>query len=182
MGRSPGLSGDFKRTPLSGRDKTLITTLAEAIGEAVGNALEPSPQPDEPVKPEPWQDIVNLAPVAGADLIYTVAGARSATPLSVMVRLTTSAAVADRSVAVEYRTNGVRYVVAGNQAVVQANGQQSYCFFVGQGGIAWPVEDAALSPLPEQTIAWGDQLAVKVWNGQAGDVLDNGVVVARFFP
>lgn len=174
-----------ERTPLSKRDRTLIAAVSEAIGAQVANALEPSPQPPaepEPAPPQPWQDVVNLAPVTGADLTWTVAGCRHAVPISVMVRLTTSSTVADRSVAVEYRTAGVRYLVAGTQAVVQANGQQSYCWFVGQGGIAWPVEDAALAPLPEQAIVWSDQLAVKVWNGQIGDVLDQGVVVARFYP
>lgn len=162
----------------------MIAAAAEAIGEAVAAALgppiEPTPEPTAPQ--EPWQDVVNLPTATGVDLVWTVSGARAASPRSVMVRLTCSAAVADRSVAVEYRMQGVRYVVAGTQAVVQASNQQSFCWFVGQGGVAWPVEDAALAPLPDQTIAYGDQLAVKVTNMQAGDVLDQGVMVARFYP
>ena len=172
----------LERTPLSKRDRTLIAAFAEAVGDVLGDRLAPEPVEEIVAPPEPWQDVVNLPQAIGQDLVWTVQGCGSASPLSVMVRLTTSAAIADRSVAVEYRSNGVRYVVSGCQAVVQAGGQQSYCFFVNAGDVAWPIEDTAIAPLADQQIAYADQIAVKVWNGQAGDVLDQGVLVARFYP
>ena len=117
------------------------------------------------------------------DSVYVVSGGAALWPLSVMCRLTASAAVADRSVALEYRSgDGARYLVAGTQAVVQASGQQSFCWHPQAGEVAWPVEDAAIAPLPQQHIYPTFQLALKVWGGQTGDVLDQVRISARFDP
>lgn len=133
---------------------------------------------------EPEQQLIYGPNGTGtADSVYVVAASRSVWPLSVMCRLTCSNAVADRSVALEYRdASGSRFVVAGSQAVVQASGQQSFCWHPQAGGVAWPIEDAALAPLPQQHLHWGYQLALKVWNGDAGDVLDQVRISARFDP
>lgn len=133
---------------------------------------------------EPWQQLIHGPNGTGvSDSVYKVAGVRALFPLSVMCRLTTDATVADRTVALEYRdASGTRFVVAGSQAVVQANGQQSFCWHPQAGEVAWPIEDAALAPLPQQYVFWGMQVALKVWGGVAGDVLDQVVISARFVP
>lgn len=163
--------------------------LAESIGEEVAERLRAESEPEpEPVEPEPEQrrpyhQLVRLPQgtgVSGSD--YTV-GVDPMLPLSVMCLLTTSAAVADRTVAVEYRNaDGTRFVLAGTQAVVQANGRQSFCWWTGAGAVTWPVEDAAIAPLPEQYLTWDQHLAVVVSNGDSGDVLGNVIVSARFDP
>ena len=112
-----------------------------------------------------------------------MAGGSALWPLSVMCRLTTSAVVQDRTCALEYRTpDGLRYLVAGTQAVVQAGNVQSFCWHPQAGDVAWPIEDAAIAPLPQQHLMPSFQLAVVVGNGDAGDVLDQVLLSARFDP
>lgn len=133
---------------------------------------------------EPWQQLIHGPNGSGTTGSVTVVkGVRALFPLSVMCRLTTDATVADRTVALEYQdAAGTRFVVAGSQAVVQANTTQSFCWHPQAGEVAWPIEDAALAPLPQQYLFWGMQLALRVWNGVAGDVLDQVVISARFVP
>ncbi len=117
------------------------------------------------------------------DSVYEVAGTVALWPLSVMCRLTCSGAPGDRTVALEYRTpDDVRYLVAGTRAVVQAGVTQSFCWQPQAGGEVWPVEDAAIASLPQQHIYPGYKLAIKIGNGQAGDVLDRVLISARFDP
>lgn len=171
------------------RERALIDLGAEALAEIIA-PLFPAPSPDPEPEPEqvlerraPYQQLVSLPQGAGTTGSVHVVASDPMWPLSVMCRLTTSAAAADRTVAVEYQDgNGVRFLVAGSQAVVQANGQQSFCWFGSAGAVAWPIEDAAISPLPEQYLSWGQRLALHVWNGDAGDVLDQCIVSARFEP
>ena len=67
-------------------------------------------------------------------------------------------------------------------AVVQANGAQSFCWFGTAGAVAWPIEDAAIAPLPQMYLTYSQRLALHVWNGDSGDVLDQIAIAARFDP
>lgn len=177
-------------TKLLSRERAFAEYLAELVGASVAAGIvlpmrEAAPQPQQvSAVPVNVQQLVSVPNGSGTTpAVYTVQGGAAMWPLSVMCRLTTSATLADRTVALEYRdANGTRFVVAGTQAVVQASGVQSFCWHPDAGEVAWPIEDAAIAPLPQQHVLPGFQLAVKVGNGQAGDVLDSVVVSARFDP
>lgn len=161
---------------------------AEAFGKQLGKVVAKWPTPVyEPAPSQsttaPNQWLLN-GPNGAPDSVYEHGAEGEALwPLSVMCQLTTSAAVADRSVALEYRDlTGTRFLVAGTQAVVQATSTQSFCWHPQAGGVAWPIEDAALAPLPQQHLYPGQQLAVVVWNAQAGDVIEQVRISARFDP
>lgn len=153
---------------------------ADEIAAAVVLRLAPPPLDDHR---SPYHQVVYAANGSWpADAVYTVQD-DPVYPLSVMARLTCSGIVADRSVALEYRAqDGLRYCVAGTQAVVQAGGQQSFCWHPEVGAVTWPIEDAALAALPQQLVLPGATVAVRIWNGQAGDVLDQVRISARFEP
>lgn len=186
------VNGIASRTsfPLTRQERALAEITADLIGVRVAESVtlltqEVAPQP-APVEgfAANVQQLVNMPNGTGTEAsVYTVAGGAALWPLSVICRLTTSAAVADRTVALEYRNpDGLRYLVAGTQAVVQANGVQSFCWHPQAGEVAWPIEDAALAPLPQQHLMPSFSLAVVVGNGDAGDVLDRVMLSARFDP
>lgn len=164
-------------------DRARIELAADLIAARVAEQLSVVLQSESAPRPAgPIQQIVYAPDGTGTSAaVYRVSGSYSLWPLSVMCRLTCSSAVADRSMALEYRDqDGVRFVVAGTQAVVTANGQQSFCWHPQAGAVTWPIEDAALAPLPQQYVQWGYQLALRVWNGDAGDVIDQVKISARF--
>jgi hypothetical protein len=134
--------------------------------------------------PAPYQQLIGIPSGTGTSAaVYEVAGTLALWPLSVICRLTTSATVATRTVALEYRDgDGLRYLVAGTQAGVDASGAQTFCWHPQAGEVAWPIDDAALAPLPQQHLYPGQQLAIRVVNGQSGDVLDSCRLSARFDP
>jgi hypothetical protein len=146
---------------------------------------EQAPQP-APIQGEPVnvQQLVNMPNGTGTSpSVYTVAGGAAMWPLSVMCRLTCSAVVADRKVSLEWRTpDGLRYLLAGTSAVVQASDVTSFCWQPNVGTGVWVVEDAIIQPLPEQYVMPAFKLAVVVGNGDAGDVLDQVMLSARFDP
>jgi hypothetical protein len=163
---------------------------ADLIGVRVSESIvipmrEQAPQP-APIQGEPVnvQQLVNMPNGTGTSpSVYTVAGGAAMWPLSVMCRLTCSAVVADRKVSLEWRTpDGLRYLLAGTSAVVQANDVTSFCWQPNVGTGVWVVEDAIIQPLPEQYVMPGFKLAVVVGNGDAGDVLDQVMLSARFDP
>jgi hypothetical protein len=192
LGRDTALSAVDSLPPvrLTRRERALAETASTQFGEIVAEALaelrtlvERTGPASEALPVAPYQMIAYGDASSTGEALYTVSGVRVFEPLSVMVRLSTSAVIADRTVAVEYRTaSGTRWVVAGTQAAVQASTTQSFCWYVGAGDVAWPVEDAAIAPLPHQFLAWDQAVAVKVWNAQAGDVLDNFVIAAMVHP
>jgi hypothetical protein len=175
---------------ITSKERAALDRLAQSLGEALAaNIVLPTMElPPQQAPVEGFavnvQQLVNGT--NGSDTtpsVYTVAGGAALWPLSVMCRLTTSAVVADRTVALEYRdANGTRFLVAGTQAIVQAGNVQSFCWHPQVGDVTWPVEDAALAPLPQQHLLPGWQLAVKIGSGQTGDVLDQVVISARFDP
>ncbi len=120
------------------RERALIELGAKRAAEEIAAALTPVEQdaPASPEEREPWHDLVNLPSGTGVTgSLYTVGG-DTMRPLSVMCRLACSNAVADRTVAVEFQDgSGVRWLVAGTQAVVQASNTQSFCWWVGAGDV-----------------------------------------------
>lgn len=159
--------------------------LADLIGEKVGVMVvqglegllsERFNQPlVEPVAGRVgYQDLLRPEnPAAGADFVYSVDGSRVIWPLSVMARLTTSAAPGDRTLALEYQdTDGVRYLVAGAPLTVSANDQRSWVWHPQAGNTAWPVESAVISPLPQQHLYATHRLALRIGGADVGDQLD----------
>jgi hypothetical protein len=131
-----------------------------------------------------YQDLIRgTDPAPGADWVYDVGGDAILFPLSVMARLTCSAAVSDRSLTVEYRdADGVRYLVGGAPVTLAASQQQSFCWQPNAGDVAWPVNDAAIAPLPQQFLYPGASLAVHLQSGDAADQLDELRLSAYLYP
>jgi hypothetical protein len=120
-----------------------------------------------------YQDLIRGdSPAAGQSYRYRVPGEHVLWPLSVMCSLTTDATVGQRSLTVEFQdADDVRYCVAGAPVTLAASQSQSFCWQPQAGGVAWPVEDTAIAPLPQQMIYPSHSLVIKLGNGQAGDQL-----------
>jgi hypothetical protein len=150
--------------------------IAAAVADAVRELLpvsEPEVIAPEPHVSEPRDELIYGAADAGGDYRYRVSGAAPIYPLSVHCRLTTSAVAGNRNVAVEYRAgNDERYLIAGAPVTIPAATTQTFVWHPKAGSPAWPVEDAALAPLPQQWLGNNRILAITVYGVQAGDVLD----------
>lgn len=122
-------------------------------------------------------------PAPGANYVYTVPGALVLWPLSVLCRLTTSGAAGLRSLVLElWDPNGERYLVAGTQAQLDAGQTGTYCFHPLAGDVAWPVDDAALAPLPQQHIYAGHAVVLRVAGADAGDQISGVRISAWLYP
>jgi hypothetical protein len=130
-----------------------------------------------------YQDLRRgLDPPAAQDAVLTVPGHEILWPLSAMARLTCSAAVGDRSLTVEYRNaEGARWLVAGAPVTLQASDQQAFCWHPQAGDVAWPVNDVAIAPLPQQFLYPTTALAIHLQGAQAGDQLDQVTVSVYVF-
>src|SRR5207344_2937951 len=103
---------------------------------------------------------------------YLVPGDFTVYPLSVLARLTTSAAVGQRSLTLEYRdASDTRYLVAGTQATLAASQVQSFCWHPRAGDVAWPVDDCAILPLPQQLLFPAFSLVLKIGSPDVADQL-----------
>lgn len=182
---------DTRPPPVVNRvDRARIELAAQLIAEQLAERLAPQPvyegapqeHPDDPLTPN--QTLIAVPNgTAASDAQYVVAGGHALWPLSIICTLTTSATPADRTVALEYRTgDGLRYLVAGTQAVVTAGLTQSFCWHPQAGEVAWPIEDTAIAPLPQQHLHPGRIVALKIGNGQVGDVLSGVLISARLDP
>jgi hypothetical protein len=131
-----------------------------------------------------YQDLIRGdSPAAGQSYRYTVPGQHVLWPLSVMCRLTTDATVAQRGLTVEFQdADGVRYCVAGAPVTLAASQSQSFCWQPQAGTVAWPVDDVAIAPLPQQMIYPSHSLVIKLGNGQAGDQLDAVRLAVALYP
>lgn len=169
--------------------------LADLIGEKVGVMVvqgveatlsERFNQPlVEPVAGRVgFQDLIRPAsPAAGANFTYTVGGDKVLWPLSVMCRLTTSAAVGDRTLALEYQdSDGVRYLVAGAPVVASASDSRSWVWHPNAGETSWPVEDAVISPLPQQHLYATNRLVLRIGGADVADQLDQVRISAWVYP
>lgn len=155
--------------------------LAKMIEDGFRAALEDFvPEEPAPEREEHADTLIYVQPPnAGQDATYTLAAEAPMLPLSIYCRLTTSNAVANRNVAVEYRSgDGARFLLAGSPVTVPASSTQAFCFFP-EAQASWPVEDAALAPLPSQWLSYGQVIAVTVYNGDSGDRLDQVRLVVR---
>lgn len=131
-----------------------------------------------------YQDLIRGDdPAAGADFLYRVGGDAIAYPLSVMCRLTCSAVVSERSLTVEYRdADGVRWLVAGAPVTLEASQSQAFCWQPQAGDVAWPVNDTAIAPLPQQFLYPGTSLAIHLEGGDALDQIDRVRLSAYLYP
>jgi len=157
------------------RDKRMARLIAAEL-RAVFEEIFPE-QPFEP--PREWTDVILGQADAGASYTYTVSGAEL-WPRSVMCRLTCSAAVADRSLALEYQLpSGQRYCVSGSNVTAGAGDVHSWCWQPMASVGSWVVGDTVISPLPQQLLRSGHRLVIRLMNGDAGDQLDQIAVSAR---
>jgi hypothetical protein len=131
-----------------------------------------------------YQDLLRPAsPAAGANFTYTVSGDKVLWPLSVMARLTTSAVAGDRTLALEYQdSDGVRYLVAGAPVVVSNSDTRSWVWHPNAGETSWPVEDAVISPLPQQHLYATNRLVLRIGGADGGDQLDQVRISAWVYP
>jgi hypothetical protein len=118
-----------------------------------------------------YQDLIRGGdPAPASDYVQLVTGGQILWPLSVMAELTCSALPGDRSLTVEYRdAEGVRWLVAGAPVTLQASDQQSFCWHPQAGDVAWPVNDVAIAPLPQQFLYPASSLALHLQGAQAAD-------------
>jgi hypothetical protein len=131
-----------------------------------------------------YQDVLApTQPAAGSDFSYQATGAAAIWPLSIMARLTTDANVADRSFTLEYRDGqNVRYLVGGVQATLAASQRQTFCWHPLAGDVAWPVNDVAIGPLPQQMLYATHSLVLHIGNAQAGDQIDQVRLSVYVYP
>lgn len=177
---------------LSRAERDQAAAIAEALARQLIDALEPVLTVRQVLAPPleayagivPYQQLVDgTTPDAGDDYVYVVPGGIAARPASALCVLTTSVVVGDRMVALEYRDgNGDAYVIAGAPVSVTAGSVQRFCWHPQVGASAWPVEDAALAPLPQQPIYGPCQLAIRVYNGDTGDQLSGVRLSLEFAP
>jgi len=122
-------------------------------------------------------------PAAGADLVYVVGGEAVLWPLSVMAELTCSAGAGQRSLTLEYRDgDGVRYLVAGANVTLGPSQTQAFCWQPEAGSGFWPVDDAAIAPLPQQHLYGGHQLAIHLSGADPADQLSLVRLSALLYP
>lgn len=118
----------------------------------------------ELVKPE--------TPAAGANFTQPVDSFFFVRLLAVSFRLATSADVADRTAAIEFRDDGdVRTLLCGNPVTVSASETIDYVFSVWQPEGAWPVQDTILSPLAPLLLMQGHDWRIVIENIQATDAI-----------
>src|SRR5437867_3801490 len=151
------------------RERAMIELAAELIAERLAATLPETLQPvyeaAAPLAPialsAPNQVLISGPPGTGsADSVYTVAGGNALWPLSVYAHLTTSAAVAERQLVLEYRTgDGQRYVVAGDPVTISENESQDFVWAGEAGGPTHPLAGAILANLSRQHVYPGRQLA-----------------------
>ena len=167
-----------ERESASARDKRLAKLIGAELRQALLDVLteegEETQHPTDRV-------VYGAAPAPGADFVYS---SREPTwPLSVFCRVVTSNAVANRNVAVEYRSgDGLRYVIAGANVTIPAMTTQAFCWHPEAGSAYWPVEDAAIAALPQQWLVSPSQLAITVFGGDVADQIDQVRLAIRTPP
>lgn len=167
---TPRALDDFRRT-LTRDLRGIVATLSEYATTASDFA---QPLGTEPVAGRGgYQELIEgVNPAAGESFRYRVPGEIISYPLSVMAQLATSAVVAERTLTLEYQDGqDVRYLVAGANVELEASQTQAFCWQPLAGAATWPVDDAAIAPLPQQFIYPTHSLVLKIGNVQAGDAL-----------
>ncbi|MDP9181515.1 MAG: hypothetical protein M3P04_01905 [Actinomycetota bacterium] len=148
----------------------LVATTAQIL------ALLEAPEQAPPVA---RQELINGSAAPGTSYVYTASV--PILPLSAMCRLTTSGVAGDRSLTLEYRDGtGQRYLVQGANTTVPASQTQAFCWYPQSGVGSWPVDDAAIGPLSQQTIPYGHQIVIRLVNGDTADQIDQIRVSAEF--
>lgn len=181
------LSRKLREQLLEARRKALGESIAVQLVEPLANVLAERWNQGlvEPVAGRTgYQDLIRPdSPAAGEDFRYTVPGERVLWPLSVMCRLTTSGVAGDRSLTIEYQdADQTRYLVAGANVTLAASQQQSFCWHPLAGDVAWPVDDAAIAPLPQQMIYPASSLVLRLAGGDAADQLDQIRLSVYLYP
>jgi hypothetical protein len=181
------LSRERREKVLAARRNELAGEIAVQLVEPLGNALadQYNQRLVEPVAGRPgYQDLLRPAdPAAGANLRYTVPGDFVMWPLSVFARLTCSAVAGDRSLTLEYQdSDQQRYLVAGAPVTLAASQQQAFCWHPLAGDVAWPVDDAAIAPLPQQMLYPTSSLVIRLAGGDVGDQIDKARLSVYFYP
>lgn len=164
---------------LTQAERDQAAAVAQALARQLLDALEPvltvrqvlAPPLEAYAGAAPYVQLVDgTTPDAGDNYSYEIPGGISATPLSVFATLETDGTAADRMLALEYQDgNGAPYLIAGAPVTVLASSTQRFCWHPQAGASAWPVEDAAIAALPVQPIYGPHRIALRIFNGEAGD-------------
>lgn len=165
LGDPPPLTADQRRR----RMENYVNALSLAVAKNLPAYAQGLVQPVAGV-PGRQELVAGASPAAGASYRFRTPGEYIIRPLSVLCQLATSAAVGDRTLTLEYQdSDDVRYLVAGTQAALTALQTQSFCWHPLAGDVAWPVDDVAIAPLPQQMIYPSSSLVIKIGNVQVGD-------------
>ena len=109
-------------------------------------------------------------PAAGSGWTFTCDGRGLRRLSSLVFTLATSAVVAARYPALEYRGgDGNPYAVAAVAATIAASSTQRYVFATNYAAQAWNTGTDAFAPLPQLFLSPGDTLVLAIANVDAGD-------------
>lgn len=111
-----------------------------------------------------------ITPAAGADFQLNIDGRFYTRFLSVFARLTTSAAVANRELVLEYRDiQGQRWMLSGSAVVQTASLTVDYIFDTYRQQVIQPSDTSQLLACPAYMLAPGMQLKLHVVNLDVAD-------------
>jgi hypothetical protein len=152
--------------------------IAKAVRSEIRELIYELYPPSEPAY-EPFDQLIFGTTTAGQDYRYRIP--TRFYPQSVHCRVTCDATVGDRNVAVEYRDgNDVRFVVAGSPVTIAASQQQTFVWHAVAATPQWPVTNAALAPLPQFWLTSPWLVAITVYGGSGGDLIDQIRLAARY--
>lgn len=119
-----------------------------------------------------WDDLLYGAqPAPGASFAYTCLW--DTRPLAVMCRLTTSPALGERTLILEYTDgSGVAYCLAGANVQIDPGSVNRFCWQPTVGVGSWPVANAVVAPLPPDTLKRGWRIALTLAGADTADQLD----------
>jgi hypothetical protein len=127
--------------------------------------------------------LLDVDPPIGEDYTYLVPGDFVVYPLTVMCRFTTSAAIGDRALTVDYLgPDGVRFCVGGAPVTAGPSDVHAFCWQPTAGTPSWVVGDAVVAALAPIFLYPTYTLRVHVTNGDPGDQLDSVRLAAYFYP
>lgn len=145
---------------------------ARALAEAMRDTLAMRERADVEYVRKHVETVNVSNPNAGANAVYEVGGEAIMRPLAILCTLTCDATLGNRQVYVEYRdTTDTPFLIAGSSAEVEPSTAQRFAFWPGAGYPTWPVNDVAVSALPDQPLDSWESLAVCIAGAGVADQL-----------
>ena len=180
MGGSAALSTAAVEKPVNLTAARIARAVRTEMRELIYELYPPDvPEPEQASEPAPTDQLIYGTTTAGHDYRYTILSRFY--PLSVYCRVTTDGTAGNRNVAVEYRDGSdVRFCIAGSAVTLAASQQQAFCWQPVAATPQWPVTDAALSPLPQFWLSSPWIVAITLYGGSSGDLIDQVRLLARY--